>query len=87
MPGPFEWDVKKMLSKLRAAFWKSNSKILVNVSVFLYSSVFLFVPYAAIAGVAAYNNHKLKKEASRAISDDSQQTQLTATTTSSTSER
>ncbi|KAH9779687.1 putative sugar phosphate/phosphate translocator [Citrus sinensis] len=40
----------------------------------------------AIAGVAAYNNHKLKKEASRAISDDSQQTQLTATTTSSTSE-
>ncbi|KAK9204422.1 hypothetical protein WN943_014682 [Citrus x changshan-huyou] len=41
----------------------------------------------AIAGVAAYNNHKLKKEASRAISDDSQQTQLTATTTSSTSER
>ena len=32
--------------------------------------------YAAIAGVAAYNNHKLKKEASRASVNDSEQVEF-----------
>ena len=39
--------------------------------------------YAAIAGVAAYNNHKLKKEASRVITEESGSSQpLQAATTS-----
>lgn len=34
--------------------------------------LFEYILYVAIAGVAAYNNHKLKKEASHHNSDDSQ---------------
>ncbi|TXG46325.1 hypothetical protein EZV62_028173 [Acer yangbiense] len=41
----------------------------------------------AIAGVAAYNNLKLKKEASRASLDDSQHAQSVTLATSSTSDR
>ncbi|KAL7218473.1 hypothetical protein ACSBR2_011687 [Camellia fascicularis] len=40
----------------------------------------------AIAGVAAYNNHKLKKEASRGSSDESQHAESTPLTSSSTTE-
>ncbi|KAE8713605.1 putative sugar phosphate/phosphate translocator [Hibiscus syriacus] len=41
----------------------------------------------AIAGVAAYNNHKLKREASRNISDNSQDSQTIPMTTSSNPNR
>ncbi|XP_039061065.1 probable sugar phosphate/phosphate translocator At3g14410 isoform X1 [Hibiscus syriacus] len=41
----------------------------------------------AIAGVAAYNNHKLKREASRNISDDSQDAQSIPMTTASNPNR
>lgn len=41
------------------------------------------VKIAAIAGVAAYNNHKLKKEASRGSSDDKQRTESMQLTSSS----
>lgn len=37
---------------------------------FLFLTVIIF--NAAIAGVAAYNNHKLRKEASRGSSNDSE---------------
>ena len=39
--------------------------------------------YAAIAGVAAYNNHKLKKEASRRTSNDTENAESVQLTTSS----
>ncbi|GMP55867.1 hypothetical protein CsSME_00020552 [Camellia sinensis var. sinensis] len=42
--------------------------------------------YAAIAGVAAYNNHKLKKEASQGSSNESQHAKSTPLTSSSTIE-
>ncbi|KAI7983211.1 Serine hydroxymethyltransferase 4 [Camellia lanceoleosa] len=42
--------------------------------------------YAAIASVAAYNNHKLKKEASQGSSDESQHAESTPLTSSSTIE-
>lgn len=41
--------------------------------------------YAAIIGVAAYNNHKLKKEASRGSTEESESSQPTVTATSSNS--
>ncbi|KAK2968722.1 hypothetical protein RJ640_005909, partial [Escallonia rubra] len=44
----------------------------------------LFGYVIAIAGVAAYNNHKLKKEASRSSSDGSQDDQATPLASSST---
>ncbi|KAK7840556.1 putative sugar phosphate/phosphate translocator [Quercus suber] len=37
-----------------------------------FNTNIIIISDAAIAGVAAYNNHKLKKEASRASVDDSQ---------------
>lgn len=40
---------------------------------------------AAIAGVAAYNSHKLKKEATRVSSDESQATSSIPLVSSSTS--
>ncbi|KAI8021310.1 putative sugar phosphate/phosphate translocator [Camellia lanceoleosa] len=42
--------------------------------------------YAAVAGVAIYNNHKLKKEASRGSSNESQHAESTPLTSSSTTE-
>ena len=36
-----------------------------------FNTNIIIISDAAIAGVAAYNNHKLKKEASRASVDDS----------------
>lgn len=36
-----------------------------------FNTNIIIISNAAIAGVAAYNNHKLKKEASRASVDDS----------------
>ena len=42
----------------------------------------MYIFDAAIAGVAAYNNSKLKKEASRTSSDDSENAQSLALTTS-----
>ncbi|KAI8557963.1 hypothetical protein RHMOL_Rhmol04G0051700 [Rhododendron molle] len=41
----------------------------------------------AIAGVAAYNNHKLKKEATRGTSNESQQAESIPLTSSSTTEK
>lgn len=43
--------------------------------------------YAAIAGVAAYNNHKLKKEASRGSSNDSENAASVPIATSSDSNK
>ncbi|KAF7146529.1 hypothetical protein RHSIM_Rhsim04G0033000 [Rhododendron simsii] len=43
--------------------------------------------YAAIAGVAAYNNHKLKKEATRGTSNESQQAESVPLTSSPTTEK
>jgi hypothetical protein len=44
-----------------------------------------FEPAAAIAGVAAYNNHKLKKEASKGSSDESKHPESIPLTEPSTS--
>ncbi|KAA8524094.1 hypothetical protein F0562_010475 [Nyssa sinensis] len=41
----------------------------------------------AIAGVGAYNNHKLKKEASRGTSNESQHSESVPLVSSSTSEK
>lgn len=44
-----------------------------------------FEPVVAIAGVAAYNNHKLKKEASKGSSDESKHPESIPLTEPSTS--
>ena len=43
--------------------------------------------YAAIAGVAAYNNTKLKKETSRGTSDEAQHSESMPLVSSSTTEK
>ena len=48
-------------------------------------TVILFESVVAIAGVAAYNNHKLKKEASKGSSDESPHPESIRLTESSTS--
>lgn len=54
------------------ALWIGHLLLTQIRSCILLMDLFEYILYVAIAGVAAYNNHKLKKEASHHNSDDSQ---------------